>query len=355
VVQVERADRMQRAGLDGQLLDQDRVDLDQADHQGDRDRQPGDHDVVVDLAHRSGEGPAVGEVHEHAVDGVQQAHPGGEKHGQHEDGVPGHLDGGAAGRQHQQADLRSGVEAQAEQEAHGVHVPGLAHRLHDWTQDPVHQPAVVQLLLQRLLVELAAAHRRPDPQDAHERDQVDHAERDQEQPRDAGAEHPGELLQRRVLVRHLAGQRLDADRQQQAQPEDDAGVSEGEPEADTQRPLVLGDQLAGGVVDGRDVVRVEGVPHPQHIRRHAERDAVELSVAEPQVLRRDRAEQHPPADHVQQHDEARHAGEDQPLGAAQRLPEPPEGGRLILRGGSLGDRHETETIQGLRLIATGSR
>src|SRR3954468_24706523 len=37
------------------------------------DGQSGDREVVVDLAHRLGEGPAVGEVHERSVDRVEQA------------------------------------------------------------------------------------------------------------------------------------------------------------------------------------------------------------------------------------------------------------------------------------------
>ena len=53
------------------------------------------------------------------------------------------------------------------------------------------------------------------------------------------------------------------------EPEHDAGVPEGEPEADRQRPLALGHQLAGGVVDGGDVVGVEGVPHAERVRGDA--------------------------------------------------------------------------------------
>ena len=68
VVEVEAADRGQRSGGDAELVGEDRQQLDRADDQRDGDRQPGDGDVVVDLAHRLGERPAVGEVHEAAVD-----------------------------------------------------------------------------------------------------------------------------------------------------------------------------------------------------------------------------------------------------------------------------------------------
>ena len=38
------------------------------------------------------------------------------------------------------------------------------------------------------------------------------------------------------------------------------GVAEGEEEPGAQRALAVGHQLAGGVVDGGDVIGVEGVP-----------------------------------------------------------------------------------------------
>lgn len=44
------------------------------------------------------------------------------------------------------------------------------------------------------------------------------------------------------------------------QREDDAGVTQRKEETDPQRALPVAQQLAGGVVDGGDVIGVEGVP-----------------------------------------------------------------------------------------------
>ena len=109
---------------------------------------------------------------------------------------------------------------------------------------------------------------------------------------------PVDAVQRRAVVLDLAGERLDAEREQQREREHDRGVAEREPEADGQRPLAVGHQLAGGVVDRRDVVGVEGVPQPERVRGDAEPDAEDLR-AERVVVRGDEREQRDPADDVQ--------------------------------------------------------
>ena len=99
-----------------------------------------------------------------------------------------------------------------------------------------------------------------------------------------------------------------------------AGVAQGEPEADRQRALALVHQLAGGVVDRRDVVGVEGVPHAQGVGGHADADAEGLG-AEAVVLGRDDRHQGEPADDVQRHDErapSRRAGSTPP-GSSSRV------------------------------------
>jgi len=48
---------------------------------------------------------------------------------------------------------------------------------------------------------------------------------------------------------------------EQRQHHDHGGVADGEPEADRDGTLAVRHQLARGVVDGGDVVGVEGVPH----------------------------------------------------------------------------------------------
>lgn len=58
-------------------------DLDGADEDGDEDRQAGEDEVVLDLADGLGQRPVVGEVHEAAVEGAGQAHPGGDQTGRY--------------------------------------------------------------------------------------------------------------------------------------------------------------------------------------------------------------------------------------------------------------------------------
>jgi hypothetical protein len=50
---------------------------------------------------------------------------------------------------------------------------------------------------------------------------------------------------------------LGGDAQADAHHDNDRGVAEGEKETGAQRPLPIGHELAGGVVDRRDVIGVE--------------------------------------------------------------------------------------------------
>ena len=131
-----------------QLLGQQAQQFDAADDQRDRHRQPGDRDVVVHLAHRLGERPAVGEIHERAVDGVQQAHARGEKNRKAQDRVPRQAGRGAGAGENEQRDFGGGVEAESEQHAEGIHLPRLRDRLGEAAEEPVHEAAVVQLLFE---------------------------------------------------------------------------------------------------------------------------------------------------------------------------------------------------------------
>ena len=70
---------------------------------------------------------------------------------------------------------------------------------------------------------------------------------------------------------------------------------------------VVGHQLAGGVVDGRDVVGVERVPQAERVRQDADADGEDRVVpAEVVVVGHHEAEQHAEADDVQQDDEPVH-------------------------------------------------
>ena len=99
---------------------------------------------------------------------------------------------------------------------------------------------------------------------------------------------------------------------------------------------VVGQQLAGGVVDRGDVVGVERVPQPEGVGQHADADVEDRVVAaEVVVLRHDQAEQDAESDDVQQDDEADHAAERTPVARGQAAPEPGEP-RSLKRSGRVG-------------------
>ena len=129
-----------------------------------------------------------------------------------------------------------------------------------------------------------------------------------------------------VVVARPAGQRADADREQQrtARTRPSEWPRENQ-KPHRQRPLPVVHQLPGGVVDGRDVVGVEGVPHAQRVRGEPEPDAEHAGGAERVVRGADADDQRDPADDVQHEHEPGHAGRPAPLvaGSAGRW-EPPE-------------------------------
>ncbi len=209
-------------------------------------------------------------------------------------------------------DLGDRVEAEAEEHAHGIHVPRLADGPVDPPEDAVEEAALVELPLELGLVVVARAHPPEDAEDADERGEVDQADEHEEDSRDRGPPHRRDLLELRAVVGKRPGERADAEGEQHDHREDDGRVAEAEPEADAHRPLALAHQLAGRVVDGGDVVGVEGVPHAEGVCRDAESHAEELA-GDVVLLRRHDADEQPPADDVeQQHDDA-HAEDAAPL------------------------------------------
>src|ERR1700682_6251260 len=70
LIDVEVRHEIPEAAGEVELRGEQTEDLDGPDQHRDRDRQSGDGDVVVDLAHRLGECPAVGKVHERAIERV---------------------------------------------------------------------------------------------------------------------------------------------------------------------------------------------------------------------------------------------------------------------------------------------
>ena len=77
----------------------------------------------------------------------------------------------------------------------------------------------------------------------------------QEKGRNRRADDPADLLKFGEVVLHVAR----ALHYQQRHQDHDRGMAEGEEQPDRHRPLVLLHQFARHVVDGRDVVGIDGV------------------------------------------------------------------------------------------------
>ena len=319
-VEVDAGDRLPHGAVQVEPRAEDAQQLHRPDDERDHHRQCGDREVVEDLAHGPRERPAVGEVHERAVDRVQQRHPRGEQHGQAEDRVERQPGAGRARRQEQQGDLGRRVEAEPEQDAERVHLPRPRDGPGEAAVDAAHDAPGLELRLELGLVEGAGPHAAEDPGDAHEHTGVQRRDHVEEGARDRGPDEARDVVQRRRVVRHLPAQRAEPERAQQGQGEHDARVPEREEEADAQRPPALGHELARGVVDRRDVVGVEGVTHAQRVRGHAEPEAEHALRAEAEVLRDDREQQQPEAEHVQPADRRGERARAAPLRAAHRPP-----------------------------------
>ena len=109
--------------------------------------------------------------------------------------------------------------------------------------------------------------------------------------------------------------------EEQAEAEDDAGVSEGEPESDGKRPAPVVHELARGVVDGRDVIGVEGVSHPEDICGDADSDAETLVRTELEVLGGHAPDQRAPPDQMQEDDHGRHREDGEPFTDGEGVPD----------------------------------
>ena len=140
-------------------------------------------------------------------------------------------------------------------------------------------------------------------------------------PGHGGADDAGPVVQPRAAVFDLAVERADAEVQQHGQEEDDRGVAEGEEVADAERALAVVDQLAGGVVDGGDVVGVEGVAHAQGVGQHAGPEAEDLVRADV-VVAADGRRQHGPAEHVEADDQPGHGSGPGPFAGGKPVPDP---------------------------------
>ena len=150
----------------------------------------------------------------------------------------------------------------------------------------------------------------------------------QERAGDARADDACVVVQRRTSLRTGPTIDLTPTDSRNVSAKTTLAVAEGEEEADRQRPVAVGHQLAGRVVDRRDVVGVEGVPHAQGVRGEADAEAERL-LADAVVVRRDEGGEGEPAEDVQSDDHRGHRRDAEPFAPGQREANPPERG---LRG-----------------------
>ena len=99
--------------------------LDPADQNGDNGGDDGDGEIVIELADRLDEGPAIGAEHQDAVGRVDQRHAGGEQCRKGQDRPDRQALGRLRRGDGQQADLGRRVEAQTEEKPDRQHLPAL--------------------------------------------------------------------------------------------------------------------------------------------------------------------------------------------------------------------------------------
>jgi hypothetical protein len=114
-----------------------------------------------------------------------------------------------------------------------------------------------------------------------------------------------------VLVEDRLDDTANSKRQQQCQGKHHARMPQREPKSDRQGAVAAPHQPPRGVVDRRDVIGVEGMPHAQHISGKPDADAEHLR-AVTQMLRDDDGKQDGPADNVQGRDASHHAEQRSP-------------------------------------------
>src|SRR5450631_1257847 len=110
-------------------------------------------------------------------------------------------------------------------------------------------------------------------------------------------------------------------------------MAEGEVEPHAEGSLAIADELAGGVVNGRNVVGVKGVPYAERVCQHAGTHAEEARLVDV-VVTVQRSGQHAPAENVQAEDEQRHPTDAGPFPRGQAGPDPSQARGQRLRAQS---------------------
>ena len=128
-----------------------------ADDKRHDNRHGGYGHVVVELADRLHERPAIGAQHQHAVRRVDQGHSGSEQGRKHHDRRERSTVGRLHRRNAEQRDFGRGVEPQAEQEPDREHVPAFGYEAEQRTEKARQEPAIVEQYVEILLDERFAS------------------------------------------------------------------------------------------------------------------------------------------------------------------------------------------------------
>jgi hypothetical protein len=99
---------------------------------------------------------------------------------------------------------------------------------------------------------------RPDPAQNYDVDECDHH---QENRRHRSADYAARRAESFETTLHRSG----AERDCRGRQHDNGGVTEREGKPSRQRPFVLVHQLADDIVDGRNMVGIDGVPEPEDV------------------------------------------------------------------------------------------
>src|ERR1700722_7669868 len=131
------------AAVDEAQLSPDQIErLEAAYHYCNDDRNSGDGEIVIELADRLDEGPAISAEHKNAIGRIKQGHAGG-KQSRKDQNRPDRKTLRRLGRRNaKKADLSRGVEAKAEQDAKRIHLPAALDQTKKAAEQAPEQPAI---------------------------------------------------------------------------------------------------------------------------------------------------------------------------------------------------------------------
>ena len=170
-------------------------------------------------------------------------------------------------------------------------MPASGHEGEQPAEDSVDETSRVEHRAERVVVVILAMafHGAEDPDHVHKHDRVEHRGENQEHSGNRGADVSADLLERS----HMRLSPLGRQSQKQRHEEHDGRMAQREEESDAVRVPFQLDKLAHGIVDRRDMIRVERVAQAQRVGEHSQ--------PKQHGSRSGRHEQHADAQNMQHH------------------------------------------------------